>query len=97
MRRVSAARGSWDPPRTDPPPARNKRYADSRATPLEAWRIVFDEDVAAVDGLQRGRTSPGYGGGVQAPDMDQATHHVHAETHRGWSAPDRVEGERGPD
>jgi choline monooxygenase len=38
---------------------------------------VFTEDVFAVEGMQAGRASPGYDGGVFAPGMDQATHHFH--------------------
>jgi choline monooxygenase len=52
-------------------------YRGCRAATHEAWRGVFNEDVFAVEGLQAGRQSPGYGGGVFAPGMDQATHHFH--------------------
>jgi choline monooxygenase len=48
-----------------------------RAAIHEAWRGVFTEDVFAVEGMQAGRASPGYDGGVFAPGMDQATHHFH--------------------
>ncbi|MFI4891255.1 MAG: aromatic ring-hydroxylating dioxygenase subunit alpha [Steroidobacterales bacterium] len=52
-------------------------YRSCRAAIHEAWRGVFTEDVFAVEGMQAGRESPGYGGGVFAPGMDQATHHFH--------------------
>ncbi len=52
-------------------------YRDCRAATHEAWRGVFTEDVFAVEGMQAGRASPGYDGGVFAPGMDQATHHFH--------------------
>jgi len=57
--------------------ATDPRYADSRSATLAAWRVVFGEDVAAVEGLQQGRASPGFGGGVYAPGMDGPTHHFH--------------------
>jgi len=44
---------------------------------LESWRVVFQEDVDAVEGMQRGRQSPGYQGGVFSPVMDTPTHHFH--------------------
>ena len=45
--------------------------------PLSAWRIVFEQDLTAVEQLQLGRASPGYDGGVFSPAMDTATHHFH--------------------
>lgn len=51
--------------------------AASRKTQLESWRSVFAEDVSAVEGMQRGRQSPGYDGGVFSPVMDNPTHHFH--------------------
>jgi len=55
----------------------NDDHAASRNATLESWRVVFNEDVDAVEGLQRGRHSPGYGGGVFSPVMDNPTHHFH--------------------
>ncbi len=52
-------------------------HAASRNATLDAWRVVFLEDVDAVEGLQDGRRSPGYGGGVFSPLMDNPTHHFH--------------------
>jgi len=53
-------------------------YRGCRAATLSAWRIVFEQDLTAVEQLQLGRASPGYGGGVFSPAMDTATHHFHA-------------------
>jgi len=47
------------------------RHAASRNATLESWRVVFLEDVDAVEG------SPGYSGGVFSPLMDNPTHHFH--------------------
>jgi choline monooxygenase len=52
-------------------------YSACRAATLAAWRGVFAEDVLAVEGMQQGRASPGYQGGVFSPVMDQPTHHFH--------------------
>jgi choline monooxygenase len=52
-------------------------HAASRNATLESWRVVFAEDVDAVEGMQRGRRSPGYQGGVFSPVMDNPTHHFH--------------------
>lgn len=53
-------------------------YRACRAATLSAWRIVFEQDLTAVEQLQLGRASPGYDGGVFSPVMDAATHHFHA-------------------
>jgi len=52
-------------------------HAASRNATLESWRVVFLEDVDAVEGMQNGRRSPGYAGGVFSPMMDNPTHHFH--------------------
>ncbi len=49
--------------------------AISRSAILESWRVVFDEDIAAVEGMQLGRSSPAFQGGVFSPVMDGPTHH----------------------
>ena len=53
------------------------QYADCRAAVLEAWRVVFAEDIASVEGMQKGRSSPGYRGGAFSPEMDIPTHYFH--------------------
>ncbi|OEY65101.1 aromatic ring-hydroxylating oxygenase subunit alpha [Marinobacter sp. X15-166B] len=49
-------------------------YAACRTATLESWRVVFTEDIGAVEGMQKGRHSPGFGGGVFSPEMDLPTH-----------------------
>jgi len=44
----------------------------------EAWNLVFAEDVSVVEGMQRGRASPGFTGGVFSPLMDIPTAHFHS-------------------
>ncbi|MDZ7748007.1 MAG: aromatic ring-hydroxylating dioxygenase subunit alpha [Halofilum sp. (in: g-proteobacteria)] len=52
-------------------------HAAARESQLQAWRTVFEEDVSMVEGMQRGRASPAYGGGVFSPVQDIPTHHFH--------------------
>ena len=39
--------------------------------------MVFGEDIGAVEGMQRGRQSPGFQGGVFSPVLDHPTHFFH--------------------
>ncbi len=57
--------------------ALGEEYAGARTATLESWRTVFSEDIGAVEGLQRGRQSPAFTGGVFSPVMDVPTHHFH--------------------
>lgn len=57
--------------------ATSEAYAACRDSTHKAWREVFQEDVFAVEGMQAGRASPGYQGGVFSPAMDAPTHHFH--------------------
>ena len=52
-------------------------HAAARESQLQAWKTVFEEDVTMVEGMQRGRASPGYKGGVFSPVQDIPTHHFH--------------------
>ena len=57
--------------------ALSDEHAASRNATLESWRVVFGEDIDAVEGMQKGRSSPGFSGGVFSPVMDNPTHHFH--------------------
>ena len=50
---------------------------EARAKTLEGWRSVFLEDMGVVEGMQRGRASPAFRGGVFSGVMDEPTHHFH--------------------
>jgi len=52
-------------------------HSTSRKANLASWGVVFTEDIDAVEGMQKGRSSPGYQGGVFSPVMDNPTHHFH--------------------
>ena len=41
------------------------------------WRGIFEEDVFVVEGMQKGRYSPGFDGGRFSPAMDGPTHCFH--------------------
>ena len=53
------------------------KYAACRTSVLESWKVVFGEDVFAVEGMQNGRKSPAFEGGVFSPVLDGPTHHFH--------------------
>jgi len=52
-------------------------HSAERHNVLEGWREVFLEDVGVVEGMQVGRASPSYSGGVFSPVMETPTHHFH--------------------
>ncbi|HJP10273.1 MAG TPA: aromatic ring-hydroxylating dioxygenase subunit alpha [Arenicellales bacterium] len=58
-----------------------EKYRPRRSEQHAFWTRVFQEDVSAVTGMQKGRASPGFDGGVLSPVMDTAT----AAFHR-WAA-----------
>lgn len=62
-------------------------FADLRRTLRDMWHEVFIEDIIVVGGMQRGRASPAFEGGVFSPVMDEATHAFHV-----WIA-ERLTGE----
>ncbi len=47
---------------------------------------MFQEDVTAVEGLQAGRNSPGFDGGILTPVQDATTHHFHRWVAAGYAA-----------
>ncbi len=57
--------------------ATDDRYKEHRASMVDSWTEVFSEDIFAVEGMQAGRQSPAYQGGVFSPVMDQHTLHFH--------------------
>ncbi|MGI9449372.1 MAG: aromatic ring-hydroxylating oxygenase subunit alpha [Geminicoccaceae bacterium] len=59
------------------PKALGDQMADLRRTLRDMWHEVFVEDVVVVEGMQRGRASPAFEGGVFSPVMDEATHAFH--------------------
>ncbi|MBC6438891.1 MAG: aromatic ring-hydroxylating dioxygenase subunit alpha [Rhodospirillales bacterium] len=56
--------------------------ANLRATVRETWREVFQEDVDVVQGMQMGRASPGFDGGVFTPVLEGPSWCFHRWTAR---------------
>ncbi|WP_299350272.1 aromatic ring-hydroxylating dioxygenase subunit alpha [uncultured Shimia sp.] len=52
--------------------------ADMRGKNTEQWRVVFEEDVFVVEGMQQGRHALGFDGGRFSPAMDGPTHCFHS-------------------
>ena len=58
-------------------------YADADTDPAlrisnaAQWKTVFEEDISVVEGMQRGRSAPGFDGGRFSPAMDSPTHCFH--------------------
>ena len=48
-----------------------------RAANAAQWRVVFEEDIGVVEGMQKGRSAPGFDGGRFSPAMDGPTHAFH--------------------
>ena len=57
--------------------ARGDDFAALREANAKQWQLVFDEDRGVVEGMQRGRASPGFTGGAFSPAMDGPTHCFH--------------------
>jgi len=68
-------------------------YAASRTAVLESWRVVFGEDISAVEGMQQGRHSPGFNGGVFTPVLDEPTWYFHQWLARHWQESGVTEAE----
>lgn len=47
--------------------ATTQHFASCRQATVESWRVVFGEDIGAVEGMQKGRHSPGFSGGAFSP------------------------------
>ncbi len=58
--------------------ARGEGYSELRKAAQKGWQEVFAEDRFAVEGMQKGRHSPGFDGGVFTPVQDPPTHSFHA-------------------
>ena len=49
------------------------RYKEIRRKNYKFWKDVMNEDVTAIEGMQKGRSSPVYNGGNFSPIMDTPT------------------------
>jgi phenylpropionate dioxygenase-like ring-hydroxylating dioxygenase large terminal subunit len=48
-----------------------------RAKNSAQWKVVFEEDIFVVEGMQKGRHAPHFDGGRFSPAMDGPTHNFH--------------------
>ena len=64
--------------------ATHEDYDASRAAVEASWRVVFNEDIAAVEGMQKGRYSSAFGGGLFTPALDYPTWYFHQWVARQW-------------
>ena len=55
--------------------AESEEFVEERKIRLDTWAKVFNEDIGVVQGMQRGRKSPAFEGGVFTPLMDEPSHH----------------------
>lgn len=68
--------------------AQPKTDAELRVKNTKQWKMVFEEDIFVVEGMQRGRHAPKFDGGRFSPVMDSPTHLFHEwvatriQTHR---------------
>ena len=53
--------------------ASSDEYKEIRKKNFVFWQEVMNEDVAAIEGMQKGRSSPAYNGGNFSPVMDTPT------------------------
>jgi phenylpropionate dioxygenase-like ring-hydroxylating dioxygenase large terminal subunit len=53
-------------------------YAAMRKERTDSWKQIFIEDIMVVEGMQKGRSAPGFDGGKFSPVMDGPTHRFHA-------------------
>jgi choline monooxygenase len=70
--------------------AAGEEFRPLREVNAAVWRRVFLEDVGVVEGMQRGRASPAFQGGVFSPVMDPPTHCFHR-----WVASSLARGTNG--
>ena len=64
-------------------------FEPARATIREGWMSILGEDVAVVEGMQRGRGSPAFHGGIFTPVLDPPLHHFHRWVANRLAAPER--------
>jgi phenylpropionate dioxygenase-like ring-hydroxylating dioxygenase large terminal subunit len=59
------------------PEMQSASYAALRAKNAALWRVIFDQDIGVVEGMQRGRHARHFDGGRLSPVMDEPTHVFH--------------------
>ena len=67
------------------------RWEGARAAIRERWERILGEDLDVVEGMQRGRRSPAFRGGVFAPVLDPPVHRFHRWVAHRLAAPEGFE------
>jgi choline monooxygenase len=57
--------------------ANGEELETMREENVRIWKNVMSEDIKAIEGMQEGRNSPVYNGGIFSPLMDNPTHQFH--------------------
>ena len=57
--------------------ANGVEFTKMRKKNAEFWKEVMSEDIKAIEGMQEGRNSPSYNGGIFSPIMDNPTYEFH--------------------
>ena len=63
-------------------------FESARSAIRKRWELILGEDVAVVEGMQRGRHSLAFDGGIFAPVMDPPLLHFHRWVAKRLAAPD---------
>ena len=71
-------------------------FDSARSAIKEQWACILGEDVAVVEGMQRGRNSPAFDGGVFAPVLDPPVHHFHRWVAKRLAAPEAESSRAAP-
>ena len=72
--------------------ANEDRFLRQRKANLDAWSVVFNEDIEPCERMQAGRNSPGYLGGAFSPAHDTCSHHFHCWVARQYLSAAQPEG-----
>lgn len=57
--------------------ATSDQFASLRKKNRDLWKLVFEEDIGVVEGMQAGRSGQYFDGGKFSPVMDSPTHNFH--------------------
>ena len=57
--------------------ATSESFASLRKKNRDLWKLVFEEDIGVVEGMQAGRSGQYFDGGKFSPVMDSPTHNFH--------------------
>ena len=65
-------------------------WSRMRTSNSTMWKTVFQEDVFAVEGIQKGRSAPGFDGGTLSPIMDRPTRVLHEWVAQKFTAASKI-------